>query len=284
MKNEKVITEFTELANVLNSNETNINELVWKGKDGKEVRLMDMKPEELQKAYNHALDMLYNNNKYTPGRIQVKKNIKHLICDCNAELLMRYILHDCDVAILKTNIQLIEFIRNSKSVNKLSDDDSVSTLFTSLPTEFESVTVGQLLNACFDKLDFINRKMISDNFIVSQGIWLTESEKEDLTEYDSAGKMRPWLDVIKERLLLNDVKLRVDPSGFSYNEFRCLVHLEPLSRISRLSSDTLRLLRDKVFLLLDIDTDYHIEKWNTIKTGIEKVAEYRDIKLVQKTY
>lgn len=284
MKNEKVITEFTELANVLNSNETNINELVWKGKDGKEVRLMDMKPEELQKAYNHTLDMLYNNNKYTPGRIQVKKNIKHLICDCNAELLMRYILHDCDVAILKTNIQLIEFIRNSKSVNKLSDDDSVSTLFTSLPTEFESVTVGQLLNACFDKLDFINRKMISDNFIVSQGIWLTESEKEDLTEYDSAGKMRPWLDVIKERLLLNDVKLRVDPSGFSYNEFRCLVHLEPLSRISRLSSDTLRLLRDKVFLLLDVDTDYHIEKWNTIKTGIEKVAEYRDIKLVQKTY
>ena len=284
MKNERVITEFTELANVLDSNETNINELVWKGKDGKEVRLMDMKPEELQRVYNHTLDMLYNTNKYTPGRIQVKKNIKHLICDCNAELLMRYILHDCDVAILKTNIQLIEFIRNSKSVNNLSDDDSVSTLFTSLPPEFESVTVGQLLNACFDKLDFINRKMISDTFIISQGIWLTEAEKEDLTEYDNSGKVRPWLDVIKERLLLNDVKLRVDPNGFSYAEFRCLVHLEPLSRISRLSSDTLRLLRDKVFLLLDIDTDYHINKWTKIKEGIELVAKYKDIKLVSKEY
>lgn len=68
------------------------------------------------------------------------------------------------------------------------------------------------------------------------------------------------MDVIKERLFLDNVKLRVNPNGFSYNEFRCLMFLNPISKISELPSTTLKLLRDKVFILLDADTDYHIEK------------------------
>lgn len=285
MKETKVITEFgNALQSAIESKKSDINQLVWKDKGGKEVRLMDMSKEDLQKVYNHATDMLYNTNKYTPGRIQVKQNIKTLIANCNAELFLRYILHDCNVDILRTNIQVIEFVRQCKAANNLSDDDSVTTLFTSVPVEFESVTLGQLIDACFDKLDIINRKMISDKFILSQGIWLTEEEKKDLTELDNEGKVRPWLDVIKERLLLDNVKLRVDPKGFSYFEFRSLVHLEPLPKISRLPSDTLRLLRDKVFILLDADTDYHIQKWTNIKDNIEKIAEYKGIDLITKNY
>ena len=285
MKETKVITEFgNALQSAIESKKSDINQLVWKDKSGKEVRLMDMSKEDLQKVYNHATDMLYNTNKYTPGRIQVKQNIKTLIANCNAELFLRYILHDCNVDILRTNIQVIEFVRQCKTANNLSDDDSVTTLFTSIPVEFESVTLGQLIDACFDKLDIINRKMISDKFILSQGIWLTEEEKKDLTETDKDGNIRPWLDVIKERLLLDNVKLRVDPKGFSYSEFRSLVHLEPLPKISRLPSDTLRLLRDKVFILLDADTDYHIQKWMNIKMNIEKIAEYKGIDLDQKKY
>ena len=126
--------------------------------------------------------------------------------------------------------------------------------------------------------------MISDNFILSQGIWLTDEEKADLTEYDENGQMRPWMEVIKERLILPNIKLRVDPKGFSYAEFRALIHLNPLPKISTLPTDTLRLLRDKVFILLDTDTDYHINKWETIKSNIEKVAEYKKITLVKKNY
>lgn len=90
--------------------------------------------------------------------------------------------------------------------------------------------------------------------------------------------------VIKERLVLPNVKLKVDPRGFSYNEFRSLIHLKLLSRISTLPTDTLYLLRDKVFILLDLDIDYHIEKWNIIKNNIEKVAEYKNITLTKKNY
>ena len=283
MKEQKV-TEFAAIPDLMASKAEDINVLVWKGKDGKEVRLLDMDQEQLQKAYNHVTDMLYNKNKYTPGRYQVKKNIQNLITSCNAELLLRYITHVLDIECLKTNAQVIEFLRNGKKIHNLSDNDSVMSLFINLPSEYNTVTISKLMDACFDKLDIINRKMISDNFIVAQGIWLTEDEKAELTEYDENGKMRPWLDVIKERLFLNNIKLRVDPKGFSYAEFRNLVNLETLPKISRLSSDTLRLLRDKVFLLLDADTDYHISKWEALKKNLEKVAEYKNIELVSKEY
>ena len=285
MNEEKVITEFGDaLKNAMANKINDLNQYVWKGKDGKEIRLLDMSPDELQKAYNHTTDMLYNTNKYTPGKLQVKKNIRTLISHCNAELLKRYIIHECNVDILKSPIEIIQFIRDSKKANNLTDTDSVTTLFNHLPKEFESITLDLLLSSCLDQLDIINRKMISDNFILSQGIWLTDSEKVDLTEYDSNGQIRPWMEVIKERLILPNIKLRVDPKGFSYSEFRSLIHLSPLPKISSLPTDTLRLLRDKVFILLDADTDYHIAKWEEIKSNIEKVAEYKKITLVKKNY
>lgn len=285
MNEEKVITEFGDaLKNAMANKINDLNQYVWKGKDGKEIRLLDMSPDELQKVYNHTTDMLYNTNKYTPGKLQVKKNIRTLISHCNAELLKRYIIHECNVDILKSPIEIIQFIRDSKKANNLTDTDSVTTLFNHLPKEFEPITLDLLLSSCLDQLDIINRKMISDNFILSQGIWLTDSEKVDLTEYDSNGQIRPWMEVIKERLILPNIKLRVDPKGFSYSEFRSLIHLSPLPKISSLPTDTLRLLRDKVFILLDADTDYHITKWEEIKSNIEKVAEYKKITLVKKNY
>lgn len=285
MNEEKVITEFGDaLKNAMANKINDLNQYVWKGKDGKEIRLLDMSPDELQKVYNHTTDMLYNTNKYTPGKLQVKKNIRILISHCNAELLKRYIIHECNVDILKSPIEIIQFIRDSKKANNLTDTDSVTTLFNHLPKEFEPITLDLLLSSCLDQLDIINRKMISDNFILSQGIWLTDSEKADLTEYDSNGQIRPWMEVIKERLILPNIKLRVDPKGFSYSEFRSLIHLSPLPKISSLPTDTLRLLRDKVFILLDADTDYHITKWEEIKSNIEKVAEYKKITLVKKNY
>ena len=284
MNEEKIISEFGDTLKNAIDKVNDLNQYVWKSKDGKDIRLLDMSKEELQKIYNHANDMLYNTNKYTPGKLQVKKNIRTLISHCNAELLKRYILHECNIDILKSPIEIVQFIRDNKKSNNLADTDSVTTLFSHLPKEFESVTLDLLLSACLDQLDLINRKMISDNFILSQGIWLTEAEKVDLTEYDENGQIRPWMEVIKERLLLPNIKLRVDPRGFSYAEFRSLIHLTPLPKISSLPTDTLRLLRDKVFILLDADTDYHINKWEIIKSNIEKVAEYKKISLTKKNY
>lgn len=268
------------LTKAIDKRNNDINLFVWKYQNGKEVRLMDMNAAELQDCLNHVTDMLYNKHPYRPGKLVIRENIQKAYNNCNAELLLRYILYDCNIDRLKTNKDLTDFILN----NRIDYNETVSSLFDGLPVIFEKVTVNNLLNACFDKLDVLNTKMISSNFILSQGIWLTNEEKKDLTEYDSEGNMRKWLDVVKERLFLPNIRLRIDQKGLSYAEFRALIQLGDSPKFSALPTTTLKLLRDKIFLLLDNDLNYHIDKWNTIKDQILKVAEYKNINLIPKTY
>ena len=85
------------------------------------------------------------------------------------------------------------------------------------------------------------------------------------------------MDVIKERLCLNpDIKLRVNPTGLSYSEFRALVQLPALPKIADLPTIALKTLRDKVLLLLDNDLDYHINKWAKLLNNVQRVAEYKN--------
>ena len=278
------ITDLGELDNAIKSKNEDLNSLVWKSWNGEEVKLVDMTDAELQRCYTHANDMLYNKDRFTTGKYQVKKNIKELIAQCNAELFRRYLQYDLNIDILKTNIQVLDYIRENKKNNNLSNTDTIETLFSNVPREFSSVTIEELIDACLDRRGF-NRNMLSNNFIAAQGIWLTSDEKEELTEYDENGNLRPWLDVIRERLLLPpSTPLKTKSTGLTYSEFRSIVYLESYARLSKLPSNTLRLLRDKIFVLLDVDTDYHIDKWEKIKNNIEKVAKSKGITLTQKDY
>lgn len=92
------------------------------------------------------------------------------------------------------------------------------------------------------------------------------------------------MDVIKERLFLNNVRLRVDPKGFSYAEFRALIKMAPMTKISSLPSKTLEILRDKVLLLLDAETDKQIARWTNLMQQIEEVADYKHFMLKKKEY
>lgn len=268
------------LTKAIDKRNNDINLFVWKYQNGKEVRFMDMSQTELQSCMDHVTDMLYNKHPYRPGKLVIRENIQKAYSNCNAELLLRYILYDCNIEVLKTNKDLTDFIIK----NKLDYDSTVNALFDGLPVIFEKVTIDKLLNACFDKLDVLNTKMISSNFILSQGIWLTNDEKKELTEYDDEGNMRKWLDVAKERLFLPNIRLRIDQKGLSYSEFRALIQLGDSPKFSSLPTTTLKLLRDKIFLLLDNDLNYHINKWTNIKEQIEKVANYKNFTLKCKDY
>lgn len=212
----------------------------------------------------------------TKLKYTIKQIINRTYENVNAELFMRYILHEVNLEMFKTNKDLFDFIIAQKSSLNLKDSDYVTTIFTNVPTIFEKVTIDRLLSACFDKLDALNRKIISDKFIVSQGIWLTNEEKKELQEFVD-GKQRDFMDVIKERLILNNsLKLRIDRKGLSYNEFRSLVKLDQYPKISSLPTATLTLLRDKILLLLDYDVEYHIAKWENLISNIKKVAEKKN--------
>jgi hypothetical protein len=79
-------------------------------------------------------------------------------------------LHECDTEI-KTKNDILNHINNQRQAY---DEDilnkSISILFNGLDPIFEKVTVSRLMDACFDKLGVLNRKMITDKFILAQGI------------------------------------------------------------------------------------------------------------------
>ncbi len=276
------MTEFGDtLAKAIDNKKNDINSFVWKSQNGNDVRMMDMDDAALKKAYTHAYSMLYSDNKWTPGKLIIRKNIHKAWDDCNAELFMRFMLHESNVG-FTTNKDLLDYILAAKKQYEAKDSDEISAIITGVPTVFERITIGDLLNACFDKLGTFNKKLLSDKFILSQGIWLTDDEKKELTEYEPDGTMRKWLDVVKERLFLANVRLRIDQKGLSYSEFRSLVQMDKLPKISSLSTATLTLLRDKILLLLDGDLNYHIDRWMDIISQLKKVAEYKGITLVTK--
>lgn len=272
-------TEFGEkLQNAMNS----INSYVWINRKGESIKMIDMPADQLQDAAKHCYEMLYNETSYNVGRIIVRKNIHSIWDSCNAELFARHLLYECNVG-FKSRKDILDCINNFRA-NADGDilDLSVNTIFNGLPPIYEKVTIRRLMDACFDKLDVFNRKIINDKFLLYQGIWLTNQEKNDLTEKDENGVMRDRKEVICERLGLNKINpkmLRFNPTGLSYAEFRSIVQLSPLTKVTSLPSTTLETLRDKILLLLDNDLDHHINKWNTLLKNCKAVAEKRKIPL-----
>ena len=113
--------------------------------------MVDMTESEIQRAYDHTCDMLYNKDRFTSGKYQVKKNIKDLIAQCNAELFLRYLQYDLNIPALKTNIQVLDYIRENKKQHDLANDSTVETIFTNVPREFSTVTLENLMDSCLDR-------------------------------------------------------------------------------------------------------------------------------------
>ena len=276
------MTEFGNLmADAITKANNNINNLVWIDKKGKEVSMMNLSAKQLQKIYNHAQDMLYNKSYKTLGKYEVKKNIQSTNTKCNAELFLRYILYELDNFPLKTNRDVLEYL-NSQRIQGAADQTSITDIFGTVPREFVNLTLVDLIKACL-KAESFNKKLISDKFILAQGIWLTNSEMQNLTEYDENGNKREYLEVMKERLFVKG-NLKVVPNGLSYADFRALINLDNYPKISDLPTSTLKLLRDRILLLLDNDIDWHIQKWLKLKENIERVAAEKGFKLKSKKY
>ena len=276
------MTEFGNLmAEAIAKANNDVNNLVWVDKKGNETPMMQMTAKQLQRIYNHAQDMLYNKSYKTLGKYEVKKNIQSTNTKCNAELFLRYILYELDNFPMKTNRDVLEYL-NSQRIQGVEDTTNISVFFGTVPREFANLTLIDLIKACL-RAESFNKKLISDKFILAQGIWLTNSEMQNLTEYDENGNKRKYLEVMKERLFVKG-NLKVVPNGLSYADFRALINLDNYPKISDLPTSTLKLLRDRILLLLDNDIDWHIQKWLKIKTNIEQIAIEKGFKLKSKNY
>lgn len=129
---------------------------------------MQMSAKQLQRVYNHAQDMLYNKSYKTLGKYEVKKNIQSTNTKCNAELFLRYILYELDNFPMKTNRDVLEYL-NAQRVRGVVDSTNISAFFGTVPREFANLTLIDLIKACL-RAESFNKKLISDKFILAQGI------------------------------------------------------------------------------------------------------------------
>lgn len=280
----------------INAKNNDIKTFVWKGakelingeKVQNEIRLVDATPEQLNKFYAHCKSMLYSNDKVNPGRYVLLDIIKEQRAKCNAELYLRY-LEDGNPENGRdrySRFQYLQdlkaFLNNNKELfpREVLSETLITETTTGIPAEFSDLSIDLVLDACLDTLGRFEKKHITLNFITKMGLWFEPQEMKDLTEKDeTTGKVRDRLEVIKERLnLKSSTKLRLDPKGLNYCEFRAMILLKS-KKYSALNTDQLLALRNKVLFRLEEEVAFHASQWETRMDQIRKVAESRGIVL-----
>lgn len=282
-----------KFAEAINAKNNDIRTFVWRGakeivngeKVQTEIKLIDATPEQLNKFYAHCKSMLYSNDKVNPGRYVLLGLIKEQRAKCNAELYLRY-LEDGNPENGRARYprfsylqDLREFLNNNKEVfpREIWKEVPITEATNGIPEEFTNLSIDMVLDACLDTLGRFEKKHITLNFITKLGLWFEPQEMKDLTEKGENGKTRDRLEVIRERLnLKNTTKLRLDPKGLNYCEFRAMVSLKS-KKYSDLTTDQLLTLRDKVLFRLEDEVNFHASQWEARMEQIRKVAESRGI-------
>ena len=281
-----------KLTEAINAKNNDIKTFVWKfarNSEGiqNEIKLVDATPEQLQTFYSHCKSMLYNTDKNNPGRYVLLDIIKEQRDKCNIELFLRKMELGSISADGKGYPKfmycqnILDFKKkNSEYFASHDFESSPISIFTGkLPREFENLTIGSIMHACLDQLGIFNAKHITFSFILNMGIYLTSEEMKEFNEKDSTGKKRSKLELIKERLNINNsVQLIVKPGGLNFSEFRAMVNLRT-KKYSELTTDQLTVLRNKVLFRLENEVMFHASQWEKKIEEIEKVAKARGIEL-----
>ena len=134
------------------------------------IRLMDMSESELQKAYTHCNEMLYNKSRYTPGKIVLRDSLGDIGMACITELFVRFLLHDCDIKTIKNKQDLLTIINNSKKNGSINNEDTIDCLFSNINDEYSKIKIRNLIDACLGSLGSFNTKLITPGFLLAQGV------------------------------------------------------------------------------------------------------------------
>ena len=131
-----------------------------------------------------------------------------------------------------------------------------------------------------NRLGEVHKKPITLNFILNLGVWFTQDEMVELTEKDEeTGKIKDRRKVIIERLQLkNNVRIKLDPKGLTYREFRAMIKLRKCT-FNELTIEQLVVLKNKVLFMLEEEAIKHSEFWLDKIRQLNMVAETRGLKL-----
>jgi len=265
-----------------------INSFIWKGNkildenkkyQQTETRLVDMDEKELNRCYKHCNTMLYNTNIQNPGRYGVLTIINDQRNRCGIELFLRYIEQEKNIARFTLRGMISDFLSNNKEAFK-DTTPMIKDAFSSIPDEYERLSLHLLMDGCLDKLGALNKKHLTRTFILRQGIWLTAEESKEFIEYNEDGSLKDRLSLIRERFNLKDIeKLFINSRGLSYDQMRAMLNLKPYKKFMDLTTTQLKTLRNKVLFNLDDLIYKQISSWEIRMKQIERVAEHNKIEL-----
>lgn len=266
----------------------NIEEYIWKGPklngEQKEIRLIDCDPDELQKHYNHCMEMLYNTNTRMPGRLTLIKIIEKQIQSCRAELLIRWLRLEKHY----TYQQCYEDIRSLIANHNKRKDDKITpdmveklpiSVLMEVPSEYKRVSVELVMKACMYALGVLDTSHITLNFLVKLGIFLTQQEmQKELFERDpETGKVRNRLELIKQREGLNSaIRLEVTETGLSYAEFSQMLRMNgKRDKYENFTTAQLKILSEKVLYRFQLRCEEQAKQWEQKAAEIKEVFEYK---------
>lgn len=269
-----------------------VNTFIWKGpkeelngqKFQDEIRLVDATDMQLVDFYNHCQSMLYNQDPNNPGRYTLIDIIQQDRMKCNTELYLRWLENTYQPSDDRARYLRFKYLEDMKAFlgrniegipQNTWGDTSIATINPNVPDEFNNLSIQMVIDGLMDELGKQFRKPLTLNFLVKMGLWFTPSEMKDLSEKDESGHYRDRLEVVKERLdLKKTTKLRVDPRGLSYAEFRAMLNLKN-KKFSELTTEQLVVLRNKVLFRLEEEASFHASMWINKLRELELTAQSR---------
>lgn len=276
-----------KLKEAINKKNTDIYSFEWKGmktldEDGKykqdSKKLINMTTSELGTCYDHCKKMLFNKEPQNPGRYLVLELISDQKDRCGAELFLRYVDQNHGLSRFSLMNSLTDFMKNNKAAFK-DVKPLLKDVFSSIPSEFENLPLGLIIDGCLDRLGAFNKKHITRTFILKQGIWLTPTESKELL----AGDLNQEVDrlkIIRETLGIKEVeRLNLNSRGINYTQMRAMLNLKPNKKYVDLTTNQLETLRNRILFNLEEEVKNHIISWEKRMEEIEMVAEHNNIKL-----
>ncbi len=272
-----------KLQEALDVKKEDVNSYVWKGPrvNGvqEEFKLIDADYDTLKKWYNRCITMLNNTDVHTPGRLVLINIIDDQIARCRAELLMRWLRKEKQYTNIKCLQDLRQIIANNKEIltPETIKTYPICEVMSGLPIEFQTVSVGKVLDACMDLLGVFDCSHVTRNFIVKMGLWFTPQElQNELCQRDpNTGKPRNRLEVVREILKVDPaIRLRISETGLTFNEFKAIFNIQK-DKYSSYSSEQLNVLANKILYRLQNQCEEQAKQWQDKANEIAKVANIK---------
>ena len=272
-----------KLQEALDVKKEDVNSYVWKGPriNGvqEEFKLIDADYDTLKKWYNRCITMLNNTDVHTPGRLVLVNVIDDQIARCRAELLMRWLRKEKQYTNIKCLQDLRQIIANNKEIltPETIKTYPICEVMSGLPIEFQTVSVGKVLDACMDLLGVFDCSHVTRNFIVKMGLWFTPQElQNELCQRDpNTGKPRNRLEVVREILKVDPaIRLRISETGLTFNEFKAIFNIQK-DKYSSYSSEQLNVLANKILYRLQNQCEEQAKQWQDKANEIAKVANIK---------